>query len=113
MGKPVSLSDRCCGESGTFAVARPDIATQVRFSKQNEIKKGIEALTGAETVADNEVKMLTSCPSCQQGLSRYERESGLKTEYIVVELAARMLGPDWQSEFISRVQHNGMERVML
>jgi Fe-S oxidoreductase len=26
-------SDRCCGESGTFGITRPDIATQVRFRK--------------------------------------------------------------------------------
>ncbi len=46
MGQEVLLSDRCCGEAGTFAVSRPDIATQVRFRKEEEIHKGIAQLTG-------------------------------------------------------------------
>ena len=40
MGQEVELNDRCCGEAGTFAVSRPDIATQVRFRKEEEINKG-------------------------------------------------------------------------
>ncbi len=41
MGQDVQLNDRCCGESGTFAVARPDIATQVKFRKQEELENGM------------------------------------------------------------------------
>ena len=112
-GKNVVLSDRCCGEAGTFAVSRPDIATQVRYRKQNEIHKGIEVLTGKQTVTNNEVKMLTSCPACQQGLSRYQPATGLQTEYIVVEMAANVLGKDWQNTFIRKVQNGGIERILL
>ncbi len=28
------LNERCCGESGTFGVALPQVATQVRFCKE-------------------------------------------------------------------------------
>ncbi len=112
-GKNVVLSDRCCGEAGTFAVSRPDIATQVRYRKQNEIHKGIEVLTGKQTVTNNEVKMLTSCPACQQGLSRYQPATGLQTEYIVVEMAANVLGKDWQNTFIRKIQNGGIERILL
>ena len=70
LGTDVTLSDRCCGEAGSFSVARPDIATQVRFRKEEEISKGIMELTGAEKAVKGNVKMLTSCPACQQGLSR-------------------------------------------
>ncbi|MBL8312375.1 MAG: DUF3683 domain-containing protein, partial [Rubrivivax sp.] len=38
MGSPVALNDRCCGESGTLAATRPDISTQVRFRKEEEMK---------------------------------------------------------------------------
>lgn len=38
-GSTVLQTDTCCGESGTFAVARPDIATQVRFKKEENILK--------------------------------------------------------------------------
>jgi hypothetical protein len=57
--------------------------------------------------------MLTSCPSCQQGLERYADVTGLDTDYIVVELANRLLGEDWESRFVSRVQSGGIERVLL
>ena len=36
----MALNDRCCGESGSFAVSRPDIATQVKMRKQEELEKG-------------------------------------------------------------------------
>jgi Fe-S oxidoreductase len=113
MGHEVTLSDRCCGEAGTFAVSRPDIATQVRFRKQEELHIGIEQLTGERTAHNNNVKLLTSCPACQQGLSRYADDTGLETDYIVVELARGKLGEDWQHEFITRIKQGGIEQVLL
>ncbi|CAK0748325.1 FAD-linked oxidase [Gammaproteobacteria bacterium] len=108
MGQRVTLSARCCGESGTFAIARPDIATQVRSRKQEEI------LLGMERLGKEKVKLLTSCPSCQQGLSRYREDTGIETNYIVVELCNRMLGKGWQEPFIERVKREGgIERVLL
>ena len=40
----IQKNDRCCGESGTLAVSRPDISTQVRFRKEDEMRKGAEQL---------------------------------------------------------------------
>ncbi|CAK0759968.1 FAD/FMN-containing dehydrogenase [Gammaproteobacteria bacterium] len=114
MGQPVMLSGRCCGESGTFAAAHPAIATQVRSRKQEEILLGIERLTKGSANAKGNVKMLTSCPSCQQGLSRYREDAGIETDYIVVEMCNRTLGKDWQKRFVERVrQEGGIERVLL
>ncbi len=113
MGKEVALSDRCCGESGTFAISRPDIASQVKFRKEKELKKGIKQLSGHEKVLSNKVKMLTSCPSCQQGLMRYKEDTGLEVDYIVVELAKHKLGKDWQKQFIKSVKDGGLEKVLL
>jgi hypothetical protein len=59
------------------------------------------------------VKLLTSCPACQQGLSRYRDDTGLETDYIVVELANRLLGDNWQKQFIQNVTHGGIEQVLL
>ncbi len=112
-GAEVRLSDRCCGEAGTFAVARPDIATQVRFRKEAELRAGIRELTGAERVQEGEVKLLTACPACQQGLGRYREDTGLGTDYIVVELAQRLLGEGWQQRFIEKARNGGIERVLL
>lgn len=113
MGQDVLLSDRCCGEAGTFAVARPDIANQVRFRKQEEIQRGIERLTGTRMARDGNVKMLTSCPACMQGLLRYRDDTGLETDYIVVELANRRFGPGWQQRFVEKVRAGGLEQVLL
>ncbi|MBK1644872.1 FAD-linked oxidase [Thiocapsa imhoffii] len=113
IGQPVMLSDRCCGEAGTLGTARPDIANQVRFRKQEELSAGIRALTGRERVVDGEVKLLTACPACQQGLAKYRDETGLKTDYIVVELAQRQLGQGWQQRFLEQARDGGIERVLL
>jgi len=109
----VILSDRCCGEAGTFAVARPDISTQVRFRKESELKEGLEQLSGKDHVVEGNVKMLTSCPACVQGLSRYSDDTGLETDYIVVELAKNLLGEKWQEEFVERASKGGIEQVLL
>jgi len=110
VGQDVLLSERCCGESGTFAIARPDIATQVKFSKQEELQKGCDQLAGAGV---DKIKVLTTCPSCLQGLSRYREEVNVEPGYIVTELAANLLGGDWQRTFLERVNRGGVERVLL
>ena len=111
MGSTTPLNDRCCGESGTFGVASPHIATQVRFRKEEEMRKG-----SAELRADGftgEVKILTSCPACQQGLSRYNDDAGTTTDYIVVEMAKHLLGEDWMAEYVANANDGGIERVLL
>ena len=108
MGKEVVLSDRCCGESGMFAVKRPDIATQVKFRKQEEIEKNLNQLPQGEPV-----KMLTSCPACLQGLSRYTDDNQMPADYIVVEMAKHILGENWQNEFVEKANNGGVEKVLL
>jgi Fe-S oxidoreductase len=107
----IELNDRCCGESGTFAISRPDIATQVRFRKEEEMRKG-----AAKVRADGyegPVKVLTSCPSCLQGLHRYDPDSGTDADYIVVEMARHLLGEDWMPKFVEKARNGGIERVLL
>jgi len=103
------LSERCCGESGTLAMTRPDISTQVRFSKEESLRKGIANLGGDSSP----VKILTSCPSCLQGLARFEDDTGAQADYIVVELARRLLGENWLPEFVAKANAGGIERVLL
>ena len=111
MGTPVALNDRCCGESGSLATTRPDISTQVRFRKEEEMKKGAAALRGGGF--DGEIKILTSCPSCLQGLARFDDDAGTRADYIVVEMAKRILGPDWLPQYVARANAGGIERVLV
>ena len=96
-----------------MGITRPDIANQVRMRKQEELTAGIRQLIGSEKVSNEEVKLLTACPACQQGLAKYQTDTGLKTDYLVVELANRLLGSDWQETFLMQVQAGGIERVLL
>jgi FAD/FMN-containing dehydrogenase/Fe-S oxidoreductase len=113
LGKEVALSDRCCGESGTFAIARPDIAAQVKHRKLEELKSDIKALSGHEKALNENVKMLTSCPACQQGLERYREDTNMEVAYILVELAKYKLGDNWQKHYYQKVKNGGIERVLL
>ncbi len=113
MGGEVHLSDRCCGEAGTFAVSRPDIATQVRFRKQQELQDDLRGLPAEGDRETTPVKLLTTCPACLQGLSRYRDETPVTADYIVTQLAANRLGPDWRDGFLAKVHQGGIERVLL
>ncbi|GHU29742.1 oxidoreductase [Betaproteobacteria bacterium] len=111
MGQRVELCERCCGEAGTLAVGRPDIATQVRFRKQEEIGKGVARLRAGGELG--KVKLLTSCPSCLQGLSRFSDDAGIAADYIVVEMACRLLGENWLDDYVEKAKAGGIERVLL
>ncbi|WP_168792551.1 DUF3683 domain-containing protein [Paraburkholderia aromaticivorans] len=147
-GYKIEKNDRCCGESGTLAVTRPDISTQVRFRKEEEIRKGAAKLRGIPVAAEaganginpanasagsagapngsvlkagdgpqpkgaTDVKILTSCPSCLQGLSRYNEDAGIEADYIVVEMARHVLGEDWMVDYVQRANNGGIERVLV
>jgi FAD/FMN-containing dehydrogenase/Fe-S oxidoreductase len=147
-GYKIEKNDRCCGESGTLAVTRPDISTQVRFRKEEEIRKGAAKLRGIPLVAEAganainpanasagaagapngsvlkagdgpqpngaaDVKILTSCPSCLQGLSRFNEDANTEADYIVVEMARHVLGEDWMADYVQRANNGGIERVLV
>ncbi|WP_041376507.1 DUF3683 domain-containing protein [Polaromonas naphthalenivorans] len=117
IGDNVLKSERCCGESGTLGVTRPDISTQVRFRKEEEIRKGEAQLRASGAVSETgNVKILTSCPSCLQGLTRYgnDLQNGLlEADYIVVEMANQILGKEWLPEYVAAANHGGIERVLV
>ncbi len=111
MGVDVPLNDRCCCESGTLAMTRPDISTQVRFRKEREMRAGAGAARADGF--DGPVKVLTSCPSCLQGLSRFGEDAGTDADYIVVELARNLLGERWLPDYVERANRGGIERVLV
>ena len=127
VGPNVIKNERCCGESGTLGVTRPDISTQVRFRKEEELKKGETALRSLmaqnaataptlSSAAQANVKILTSCPSCLQGLKRFEDDMNtglLEADYIVVEMARLMLGENWLPDYVAKANSGGIERVLV
>jgi Fe-S oxidoreductase len=117
VGEGVLKSERCCGESGGLATSRPDISTQIRFRKEEEIRKGEASLRAAGTVdAKANVKILTSCPSCLMGLNRFQddlKNGLLEADYIVVEMANQILGENWMPEYVANANAGGIERVLV
>jgi FAD/FMN-containing dehydrogenase/Fe-S oxidoreductase len=123
VGDNVLKNERCCGESGTLGVTRPDVSTQVRFRKEDELRQGEQALRvlmattpGLSSAAQANVKILTSCPSCLQGLKRFEgdlKNGLLEADYIVVEMARLILGPTWMEDYVGRANAGGIERVLV
>ena len=126
IGDNVLKNDRCCGESGTLGVTRPDISTQIRFRKEEELLKGEKDLralvaknagvSGAAAPAKTNVKILTSCPSCLQGLTRYGNDLNnglLEADYIVVEMANQILGDQWLPDYVALANSGGIERVLV
>ncbi len=107
----IEKNDRCCGEAGTLAASRPDISTQIRFRKEQEMTKGVDKLRADGFTGD--VKILTSCPACLQGLSRYNEDAGTDADYIVIEMAKHLLGENWLPEYVARANNGGIERVLV
>jgi Fe-S oxidoreductase len=95
----------------------------VRFRKEEEIRSGEAALRtmmsqvpGVSAAAQANLKVLTSCPSCLQGLKRYEDDlsSGLlEADYIVVEMARVLLGEQWMPDYVAQANAGGIERVLV
>jgi Fe-S oxidoreductase len=125
-GQSITKNERCCGESGTFGVSRPDVATQVRFRKEEEMRKGANALRtqalassasqgSLAVLSENPipVKILTSCPSCLQGLSRYSQDAKVEADYIVVEIAKHVLGDNWLPGYVQVANAGGIERILV
>ncbi len=120
VGDAVIKAERCCGESGTLGVTRPDISTQIRFRKEEELLKdeaNLAVLAKEQGIAPRKnTKILTSCPSCLQGLSRYGNDLNnglLEADYIVVEMANQILGDQWMPEYVAAANHGGIERVLV
>ena len=75
------------------------------------MQKGVNSIRAGQHTGD--IKVLTSCPSCLQGLSRYRDDTGVDADYIVVEMAKHILGEDWMAKYVEQVNRGGIERVLL
>jgi hypothetical protein len=119
VGPAVLQSERCCGTAGTLATSRPDISTQIRFRKEEELRRNelqLRERHAGQVGASGPVKILTSCPACLTGLSRYgqDLQGGLlEADYIVIEMARQILGEDWMPAYVRQANAGGIERVLV
>lgn len=81
----------CCSEAGTMAMSRPDISNAMLDRKK-------ELIQTARNGQTEQIKMLTNCPSCLQGLGR-NQDTGITPVHIACELAERSGGTHWEKEF--------------
>jgi Fe-S oxidoreductase len=79
--------------------------------KESEMRTGAAALRADGF--DGKVKVLTSCPSCLQGLSRFEDDADTEADYIVVDLANHVLGEAWMADYVEKANRGGIERVLV
>ena len=93
-------------------MSRPDIASQLRFKKEETLVEARDQLING-SANDSKVKILTNCPACQQGLSRFADDTGMDTDYIVVEMMKHLHGEKWQNTFVERITNRGIEKVLL
>ena len=68
---------------------------------------------GIQNGNETDVDCGGTCPACQQGLSRYADDTGLETDYFIVEMISHLQGQDWQNEFVQSIENGGIERVLL
>jgi Fe-S oxidoreductase len=87
------------------------VATQVRFRKEQEVERGAARLRADGF--SGEVKVLTSCPSCLQGLKRFNDDADVDADYIVVEMARHVLGDNWMADYVTKANAGGIERVLV
>jgi len=104
LNKSAVMIPRCCGEGGTLALSTPHISTVLRSRKAKLI--GDAAGTPGVTV-------LTTCPSCVQGLSKIHGAVRVTGRSLIVAAAQLRLGGRWKREFVADVRRaNAIEHIL-
>ena len=97
VGAQVRQVPACCGEAGTLALSRPDIAGKLFDRKEQELAAALSERSPGVAPA----VLLTNCPACLQGLGRQTCD-GVKVQHLAIRLA-EAARPDWKTELKSLV----------
>lgn len=76
----------------------------------------MQAAPQLSAAAQANVKIMTSYPSCLQGLKRFEGDLAnglLEADYIVVEMARLMLGENSMPDYVAKANAGGIERLLV
>ncbi|MCX6138618.1 MAG: DUF3683 domain-containing protein [Ignavibacteriales bacterium] len=99
---PVTVPS-CCGEGGTLALSTPEIANVLRERKAAAIE---------EATSHSRVTVLTTCPSCVQGLSRISNGVAVKGKSLIVHAAEQYLGKQWEKKFLKDIRRKGVGKML-
>lgn len=103
--KPVTVPN-CCGEGGTMSLSTPAISNSLRGRKSYNIYSVLER--------KEKVTVLTTCPSCVQGLSKINGRGSVTGKALSVYLAETFLGKNWKKQVLADiVKKEGIERIIL
>ncbi|HPA72451.1 MAG TPA: (Fe-S)-binding protein, partial [Spirochaetota bacterium] len=102
-GANARLLPYCCGEGGTLALSTPELSNSLRERKAEDLRR---------LNFSGRAVLLTTCPSCVQGLSRLERDFPVKVKPLVVHAAEKYLGKDWKKKFLKEVKKGGYESII-
>jgi Fe-S oxidoreductase len=91
-GARVRQVPACCGEAGTLALSRPDIAGKLFDRKEQELN----AVLAERPAGGHPAVLLTNCPACLQGLGRQACDA-VKVQHLAVRLA-EAASPSWKAE---------------
>ncbi len=106
LGNNPVLVPNCCGEGGTMALSTPAISNSLRDRKSSNLSSILER--------KENITVITTCPSCVQGLSKINGKMSVTGKSLVVYLAESFLGKGWKKHFISDViKNDGIERIIL
>ncbi len=103
-GAKITQLPYCCGEGGTMALSTPDLSNSLRKRKEINIK---------DLRIKDKTTLLTTCPSCVQGLSRLEGRVPIKVKSLVEFIAEKHLGKDWKKRFIKEVRKGGYDLMII
>ncbi len=97
------LVPHCCGEAGTLTLSRPDISSALRQRKKHHV---VATMKGSNDV------LLTSCPSCVLGLSKLRNGTNIQVKSLVVQVAEKYLGENWEKNFLLEAKKRGIQRIL-
>ena len=98
------LIPNCCGDGGTMALSTPAISNALR---ERKIKNIIDCS------AESAGSILTTCPSCVQGLSKIHGTLPVIGQHLSIYAAGTLLGADWKEKFIRALKAgNSVEKVL-
>jgi len=108
-GAAVTMTDRCCSEAGTFALAHPEPANQARLGKRRVLERSMESPGG---LGKESFHIMTSCPSCYQGMYRIGQSLKVPTDFLAVYLARTLLGDHWRQTFLAEVKEKKTDPIL-